>query len=265
MPASIQRTVPQNLSARIQNAIPKYPDLAELFRDITVYIAETTSLLQSQSNTQKEEEEPRSKKRKLSPHDPSNPDEASDSITDLSFSVPQRKKLKLELSRNAQKGSLRATNPTTHSTEFSLRWQEIEHCVCVPVPEKAQPQYNFCIFPRDEEHGEQILFTVPGGKVKPDAIACDEVVDPEESYKDVVTRMLNKTLKNPVLEPDAKEFVSQVAQAHRKGEKAVHIKAFRGSKDGNRTTPSLLHQQPRSLPAWRPVFPRRLTLSYVLS
>lgn len=230
MPLSIERTVPQNLSARIQNAIPRYPDLADLFHDIAAYIAETTTLLHLQPNPQQQQDEPKSKKRKLSPSIPDH--DAADSITDLSFSIPQRKKLKLEFSRNRQEGALRATNPTTTSTEFSLQWQEIEYCVCVPVPEKAQPQYNYCIFPRDEEHGEQILFTVPGGKMKPEAITCDDVVDPEESYKDVVTRMLNKRLKNPVLEPDEKEFVSQVAQAHRKGEKAVHVKAFRGSKDG---------------------------------
>lgn len=226
MPA--QRTAPQNLSARIQKARSKYPDLAELFRDITTYIEESTLLLQSPVKTQKDEG-PKAKKRKLSD---SSPTETFDSITDVSFSIPQRKKLKLELSQHAQKGSLRATNTATSSTEFGLQWQNIEYCVCVPVPEKAQPQYNYCIFPRDEENGEQILFTIPGGKMKPGAITSGEVVDPEESYKDAVTRMLNKRLKNPVAEPNEKDFVSQVAQAHRKGEKAVHVKAFRGSKDG---------------------------------
>ncbi|KAL8704615.1 MAG: hypothetical protein Q9225_008076, partial [Loekoesia sp. 1 TL-2023] len=154
----------------------------------------------------------------------------ADSIADISFSIPQRKKLKLELGRNSDKGAIRACQPTSREAEFSVRWQDVEYCVCLPVPEKAQPQYNYCIFPRSTE--EQILFTVPGTKVKPETIQSDSAVDPEESYKSVVTRMLNRRLNNKVLEPDEREFVSQVAQAHRKGEKAVHVKAFRGSKDG---------------------------------
>lgn len=234
MPASTQRTVPQTLSARIKKAISKYPDLAELFHDITTYIEQSTLLLQSPTKSRKDEE-PKSKKRKLSPLSST---ETFDSITDVSFSIPQRKKLKLELSHPFQRDSLRATNPTTNSTEFSLQWENIEYCVCVPVPEKAQPQHNVCVFPRDEEQGEQILFTVPGRKVKPEAISSDDVIDPEESYKDVVMRILNKRLKKPVVEPNEKDFVSQVVQAHRKGEKAVHVKAFRGSKDGKHIPPS---------------------------
>ena len=35
-----------------------------------------------------------------------------------------------------------------------------------------------------------------------------------------------------VLRPDIDEFVSAVPQPHRKNEKAFHVKAFRGSKDG---------------------------------
>ena len=41
-----------------------------------------------------------------------------------------------------------------------------------------------------------------------------------------------KDAKVKVLEPSETEFSSQVQQATRKGEKAYHVKAFRGSKDG---------------------------------
>ena len=41
-----------------------------------------------------------------------------------------------------------------------------------------------------------------------------------------------KNAKAKVLEPEDSEFASQLQQAMRKGEKAYHVKAFRGSKDG---------------------------------
>ncbi|KAL8741768.1 MAG: hypothetical protein Q9184_008345, partial [Pyrenodesmia sp. 2 TL-2023] len=223
---------PTDLLSRIHQATSKppissQPQLIKLFEDIRTYIessisTQTLPLLNGQA--------PRSKKRKLEADETSSPNQA-DTIGDISFSIPQRKKLKLSLGRNSEKGSIRADNPTTGETEFGLPWSDVEYCVCLPVPEKAQPQYNFCIFPRGEDE-EQVLFTVPGGKVKGDSIHSDVSFDPEESFKGVVIRMLNKHLKRNVLEPNEKEFASQVAQAHRKGEKAVHVKAFRGSKEG---------------------------------
>ncbi len=204
------------------------PQLIKLLEDIRTYIESSGAatkplpLLNGQA--------PQSKKRKLEDDDTSTPEQA-DIITDISFSIPQRKKLKLSLGRNSEKGTIRACTPATNDTEFGLRWSDVEYCICVPVPEKAQPQYNLCIFPRGEG-GEQVLFTVPGGKVKGDSIQSEVSFSSEDSYKDVVVQMLNKRLKSKVLEPNEKEFASQVAQAHRKGEKAVHVKAFRGSKDG---------------------------------
>ena len=35
-----------------------------------------------------------------------------------------------------------------------------------------------------------------------------------------------------VLRPDPEEFASAMPEPHRKGEKAYHVKAFRGSKEG---------------------------------
>lgn len=223
----ITPSVPQNLLTRIQQAIPRNPQLKDLFQDITKYIEESSAALQLQPNGT----QPASKKRKLETDNDASGVQA-DTISDISFSIPQRKKLRLSLGKNSDQGSIRASNPSSNETEFGLRWSDVEYCVCLPVPEKAQSQYNFCIFPR-EGSDEQILFTVPGGNVKGDAIHSDVSFEPEESYKAVVIRMLNKRLKKKkVLEPDEREFASQVAQAHKKGEKAVHVKAFRGSKDG---------------------------------
>ena len=38
--------------------------------------------------------------------------------------------------------------------------------------------------------------------------------------------------KKKVTRPDEEEFVSATPEPHRKGEKAYHVKAFKGSKDG---------------------------------
>lgn len=185
-------------------------------------------------------------------------------IKDLSFSIPQRKKLTLDIGCLENQG-LQARNSTTGDVEFALSWKAIrksfwcsllpiaisklnpesaEHIICLPVPEKAQAHYNFCVFPL---HGdgvtasesstatEQMLWTVPSTTPKPGTFEGEIHVEEEESYKSVLLRLLNQRLKcigKAVIEPNEKEFVSQTVQAYRKGEKAVHVKAFRGSKDG---------------------------------
>ena len=123
-----------------------------------------------------------------------------------------------------------------------------EQIVCLPVPEKAQPQYNFCIFPRNgsgsgpqvaqDTTQDQIVWTVPATTPKP-GVCCDTLqVGEDESYKDIILRVLNSRLSRfrkdigRVIEPNEQDFASELAQAHRKSEKAYHVKAFRGSKDG---------------------------------
>jgi hypothetical protein len=56
----------------------------------------------------------------------------------------------------------------------------------------------------------------------------------EVTYKTLLMNHMNKRLPpgRRVEEPDEKLFVSGLVQNHRKGEKSVHVKAFRGSKDG---------------------------------
>ena len=153
-------------------------------------------------------------------------------LREISFSIPQRKKLTLELGNLPNQG-LRATNPSTGKPEFQIQWSDVQHIVCLPVPEKAQAQYNFCVFTSTAT--EQVLWTVPGNVAKAELISPEIQVGPGETYKDILIRILNERLKHrriKVVEPNEKEFVSQTVQAHRKGEKAVHVKGFRGSKDG---------------------------------
>ncbi|KAL8643942.1 MAG: hypothetical protein Q9226_008027 [Calogaya cf. arnoldii] len=215
--------LPDSLSSRIQTTIRQHPELAGLFQDIATHISTLTATVHTNGHA------PTSKKRKLET-ETSIPD-TFDSIADISFSIPQRKKLKLEISRNSESGAIRGTNAATGQAEFGIRYSDVDYCICLPVPEKAQPQYSFCVFPTSGD--DQLLFSVPGTKIKTEAVESDQPIDEEQTYKDVVIRMMSKRLKKTkVIEPNEKDFVSTIAQAHRKGEKAVHVKAFRGSKDG---------------------------------
>lgn len=56
-----------------------------------------------------------------------------------------------------------------------------------------------------------------------------------ETAEKLVRRILNDNLTlTQVVRPDEREFASAVPEAHRKGEKAYHVKAFRGSKEGTK-------------------------------
>ena len=111
---------------------------------------------------------------------------------------------------------------------------DVEHVVCLPVPEKAQAAYNFCVFPKycdgimkaavGDSTPEPIVWTVPEADTKKQ----DETQPTQR--ESIINEMKRSRLK--FLEPNASEFVSQIAQPHRKSEKAYHVKAFRGSKDG---------------------------------
>lgn len=186
----------------------------------------------------KPQDEQLSKKRKLE-HESNDPEGWEKGticeVTDLSFSIPQRKKLKLGINKSAS-GGLRAIN-ASGASEFGVRWDCIHDIVCLPVPEKAQAQYNFCILSAtaDGLPTDQIAWTVPDSVPKDGTLTGLTVSHPSESYRTLLITILNEALKpykKRVIEPDKQEFASQVVQAHRKGESAYHIKAFRGSKDG---------------------------------
>lgn len=56
-----------------------------------------------------------------------------------------------------------------------------------------------------------------------------------ETAENLVRKVLNDNLSHiQVVRPNAQEFASAIPEAHRKGEKAYHVKAFRGSKDGTK-------------------------------
>ncbi len=174
-------------------------------------------------------------------------------IPETSFLIPQRKKLGLEISTLPDEG-LRARNPSTGVVEFGVCWKDVRHILCVPVPEKAQRQYTFCVFPTGAEGlsapekgnvvVEPVVWMVVDGAPKGvGVLGIDGEVEEEGvTLKVLITRALNKGLGAAgrgvkVVEPEEREFASAIGQAHRKGERAFHVGAFRGSKDGSYTIP----------------------------
>lgn len=123
-----------------------------------------------------------------------------------------------------------------------------EYAFYLPVPEKTQVQHNYILFPRNSylptrdnaTTADPLVFTVSAGAPKPGAIggpnasAASAVSD---SYMMLFHWAINKCLqagsKNvQIIAADPAKFRSMVRQPHRPKEPAVHVKAFRGSKDG---------------------------------
>ena len=209
------------------------PELRGLFEDVAKYII---NLQESISEFSGEKSEPHAKKRKLE-HRPLNfsgwDQTTQCSISDVSFSIPQRKKYTLELS---QTGGLRAATSAAGATsvEFAVDWDAVQDVFCLPLPEKAQAQCNFCIL-SDGSPSDQIVWTVPDVAPKEGTFKGPIAVSKGDTYRSLLTSLINKALKphkKYVVEPAKAEFASQIVQAHRKGETAYHVKAFRGSKDG---------------------------------
>lgn len=169
-------------------------------------------------------------------------------VPDTSFLIPQRKKLTLEISPRADEG-LRVRNANTGAVEFGVAWRDVHDVVCVPVPEKVQRQFAFCVFPAygdgvtsppaGTSATEPMVWTVPDAVPKTVSLALARDGQESGSYKDYVRRLLDVGLgaaagagRKKVVEPDEREFASALVHAHRKGERAFHVCAFRGSKDG---------------------------------
>ena len=219
------------LCTDFKSSLETHPDLKPFFSDLATFIDDVRI---------GSSELPPSKKRKIE----NIPDRnetwttgAYSTIRDISFTIPQRKKLHLQIGTQPRLG-LRATNTTTGEVEFGAKWEDVEQVICVPVPEKAQPHYNFCVFPKSSADGsppdtEPILWTVPGQVPKPGIYEGATLDGEGESYKEITKRLVTKGMKGRlVIEPDPKDFVSQATQVQRSGAKPVHVKAFRGSKDG---------------------------------
>ncbi|OAA56139.1 negative regulator of DNA transposition protein [Niveomyces insectorum RCEF 264] len=173
-------------------------------------------------------------------------------IRDISVSLPQRKKLSLCFTKNYLYA--RAANDTGPVQGIAYAWKDIEHVFYVPVPEKAQQQFNYILFPRDaalaslskatppSDIVDPLIFTVPATAPKPGSVggASAGLASPfSDSYSTLLHWALENQLRssgNPcvcdVVSTNAEVFHSVSRQVLRPNEKAVHVRAFRGSKDG---------------------------------
>ncbi|KAK5096774.1 hypothetical protein LTS08_007264 [Lithohypha guttulata] len=160
---------------------------------------------------------------------------------DISFSLPQRKKLHLGLveygSQADRSFAIQLRNPGTNQVESKYPFSSYAHALRLPVPEKNQKQYNFCLLPVSgkEVSVEPIIWTVNHGPLKSYKIESDELKSIAPGPEDVLENALNLAFQGTDVKlvlPTEKEFASALRESHRKNDIAYHIKAFRGSKEG---------------------------------
>lgn len=177
----------------------------------------------------------------------SNPPEIDFECKDVSFTSPLRKKLKLQFvhdNLNLLVRQIRLVNQATSAVEYTLRGEDVDTMFCLPVPDKAQRQQNFVVFPLpgsqsyDGSPAEPLVWTMNETKGKPEVSSVSTRLhgSEEDTFVDVTRRELNHfmaSLEKKLVLPDEREFASEIPQSHRKGEKAFHTKAFRGSKEGS--------------------------------
>ncbi|KAI7220485.1 Rtt106-domain-containing protein [Hortaea werneckii] len=251
---AIQSVFPKPVCKRIESAVQQHPkpeELALLFHDVA-YL--------TQQAGQKDEDQPtHAKKRKLDdgaavPHTNGSSQPAAQSVDnaslatileckDVSFQIPARKKLKLHMvrdSQDARRQEIRLVDQKTSMLEHSLPADQIEHAFCLPVPDKQQRQCNFVLLPKagavspSGAFCEQVMFTL--NEVAPqEAISAEQKAEEGDTLVSIAERDLNALLAKygkKITRPTEKEFASAIPQSHRKGEKAWHVKAHRGSKEG---------------------------------
>lgn len=166
---------------------------------------------------------------------------------DLSFSLPVRKKLHFGIVQYGSsvksadsKFSIQGRNAATNAVEFEYPSANFEYAFRLPVPEKAQKQYNFVLIPRAvaRDGSEAVIWTVNHGPLKSVKIEDDDLRQTVLDSDDVLEKGLNFVFRRSGVElvtPNEKEFASASRESHRKSEVAYHVKAFRGSKEGKWT------------------------------
>jgi len=136
-------------------------------------------------------------------------------------------------------------------------WLVQEHAFYLPVPDKSQVQYNYVLLPRGgylptakhagagptdrQQPLEPLVFTVPATAPKPGSVAGPSSGTAEavsDTYSGLFHWALTTSMRAvgnhscQLIASDPKLFHSVARQPHRPNEKAVHVKAFRGTKDG---------------------------------
>ncbi|KAH7389440.1 hypothetical protein DE146DRAFT_767716 [Phaeosphaeria sp. MPI-PUGE-AT-0046c] len=216
-----------------------------LFRDISTFILNQTSQPSS---------EPVAKKRKLEESHGAQNDvvaasgsrlassttKAWRSYLGVSFSIPQRKKFTLEL-LDKKDGGIRAIG-ASGNVEFSIAWKDVDQVFCLPIPEKAKKQHNFVVIPVHGDGVNPLPEHLQGVAPEPIIWTFEEatgknIVEGEDPGPAPLAEAIHHCLiqagtGRQVIFPDADEFASATPESHRKGDKAYHVKAHRGSKEG---------------------------------
>ncbi|KAJ9498512.1 hypothetical protein H2202_006199 [Exophiala xenobiotica] len=239
-----------SLRKRVYDAIEETPNHADLFGDIAEYHLKHQSVNGADGAAS---DEPASKKRKLAnngslpiPVTQTNaPRQVILEARDLSFSLPQRKKLHLGLAQygtdidaSTTTFAIYTRNPASNEVEMEVPLDLFAYALRLPVPEKAAKQYNYVILPKPDAKvvSEPIIWTVNHGPLKSCHFPQQEIMplmasEPDEILEKVLRYILKKVGVTLTL-PSAEEFASARPESHRKSDKAYHVKAFRGSKDG---------------------------------
>ncbi|KAI7562723.1 hypothetical protein D0864_03756 [Hortaea werneckii] len=272
---AIQSVFPKPVCKRIESAVQQHPkpeELALLFHDV--------AYLTQQASHKGEDQPSHAKKRKLDDgaavsHANGSSQPAAQSVDpaslttileckDVSFQIPARKKLKLHMvrdSQDARRQEIRLVDQKTSMLEHSLPADQIEHAFCLPVPEKQQRQCNFVLLPKSGAVSpsgtpcEQVLLTL--NEIAPqEVISAQQKTEEGDTLVSIAERDLSDMLAKygkKITRPTEKEFASAIPQSHRKGEKAWHVKAHRGTKEGKQ------QQQKHTTPPTSPVLLRKST------
>ncbi|KAK3055314.1 hypothetical protein LTR09_003867 [Extremus antarcticus] len=163
---------------------------------------------------------------------------------DVSVQIPARKKLKVSLVRDEQdsrRAEVRLLNQSTDAIECALQSDQIEEVFAMHVPDKTVRQAYIAIIPKagalstKRTPAEQILFTLAETLPPASATSIDIAFAEDDTHVSVTEKALEQLLAplgKRITRPDAAEFASSRPQPHRKGEKAYHVNAHRGSKEG---------------------------------
>ncbi|RKF63075.1 Histone chaperone [Erysiphe neolycopersici] len=252
-----------DLQGAIRNAAAAGPQYVELFNCISTYIL---SLLSPDSSKQKS-----SKKRKLEEAPTIGTTHAKTSelqprsrnakekenifleVENISFIVPQRKRFNIRFTDQY----FCAQSSHDQVTSSKLAWKDIEYAFLLPIPEKTQPQHGFVFFPYNSccllptrnatstitssSPPGPIAFTIPSASVpKLNTIkgslsheisaVCDDYISLFSWALKSCSKYAGKSIE--IISADEKLFSSAQKQFQRPNEKAVWVKAFRGSMEG---------------------------------
>jgi hypothetical protein len=187
---------------------------------------------------------------------------------DVSLQVPARKKMKVELVRdegNGERSYITLNNQATSEVEYALAASDVDQVFCLPMPDKQARQMNFVLFPQSavlERSGavaEPILF-VMNDAVHSGVVAPASLLAEGDTFITITQRALDTWLSGygkRVVTPSAAEFASSIPQSHRKGEKAYHVRAHRGSKEGEKKVITSIQRSRLTLHSRLPLLPRK--------